>query len=115
MTIPLTNRGNKVKQHGTKGQISRRFKKCGGHSEEGKSSEPRTPERWVQGLSFQKGVRLWNQVSDLLSNPPLFSRRHFSLSLGDCFLLYCSHLRWTREEAASDSIPHLDHWRGCGT
>ena len=69
----------------------------------------------VQGLSFQKGVRLWNQVSDLLSNPPLFSRRHFSLSLGDCFLLYCSHLRWTREEAASDSILHLDHWRGCGT
>ena len=49
MTIPLTNRGNKVKQHGTKGQISRRFKKCGGHSEEGKSSEPRTPERWGAG------------------------------------------------------------------
>ena len=49
MTIPLNNRRDKVKQHGTKGQIGRRFKKRGGHSEEGKGSEPRTPEGWGAG------------------------------------------------------------------
>ena len=63
MTIPLTNRGNKVKQHGTKGQISRRFKKCGGHSEEGKRSEPRTPERWGAGaLISERGTIMESSV-----------------------------------------------------
>lgn len=73
------------------------------------------PKRLDGGIGISERVKLYNKNGLILSASLLYSSGKISPFFGELLLPYSNHLRLILDEAANDSILHLDHWSGHGT